>query len=120
MSKLNLVCYIALLSIISYLSISTHRYKIQSIEKSNIINSLTLDLENTKLNLDEANKNIEIANQNLENYIQLNNNLNKQLKEITSIIVNPDNINEEVKQINCMFNNITKKGNCINGQFIED
>ena len=118
MSKLNLICYITLLIIISILGVTTHRYKVRTLEQDKTISELSLDLENTKINLTEANKRIDEANLNLENYIQLNNQLNKQLKDITSIIVTKDNINDEVKQINCMFNNIAKKGDCVDGQFI--
>ena len=116
-NKIHLILYSVLVISLCIMSGFCYYYKIDNKEKENTIALLELDLQNTKLNLDKANSNINEANSNLEQYIQLNNKLNKQLKELNSIKIS-DDVNVEVKQINCLFNNIAKKGDCINGQFI--
>lgn len=118
-NKIHLIAYSTLTLLLIVLSGFCYYYKIDNKEKEKTISILNIDLENTKLNLEKANSNINQANINLEQYIQLNNKLNKQLKKLNSIKIS-DDVNIEVKQINCLFNNIAKKGDCINGEFIKE
>ena len=118
-NKIHLISYSILILLLFVISGFCCYYKIDNKEKEKTISILNIDLENTKLNLEKANSNINQANINLEQYIQLNNKLNKQLKELNSIKIS-DDVNIEVKQINCLFNNIAKKGDCINGEFIKE
>ena len=120
MNKLHLFGYGILLSIITFLGCYAHHYKSLSLEQANTINALELDIHNTKLNLDAANHNIEDANNQLKRYIDLNNKMNEQLVKFKNSRNIAEDIEDEVRQINCMFINIDKEGDCINGEFIEN
>lgn len=120
MNKLHLFGYGLLLSIIAYLGCSTYHYKSLSLERLNKINMLELDIHNTKLNLDAANHNIEDANNQLKRYIDLNNKMNEQLVKFKNSKNVAKDIENEVRQINCMFINIDKEGDCIDGKFIKN
>lgn len=120
MNKLHTIIYGILLSIITFLGCYAHHYKSLSLKQANTINALELDIHNTKLNLATANHNIEDANNQLKRYINLNNKMNEQLKKFKNSEKNVKSIEKEVKQINCMFDNLGKEGNCIDGEFIKD
>ena len=120
MTKINLFIYTILISIIFTLGYLTYFYKNQSLERLNTINIMQIDLDNTRFNLRKANENIDMANKNLEEYINLNNKLNKQLKNINSNQDIHDIIEIEVKQINCLFEHMDQFGDCVNGEFIKN
>lgn len=117
-NKIHLIFYSILIITIIVLGVFVHFYKVDIKEKDKKILALELDVNNTKINLQKANDNIDKANKNLDNYIKLNNQLNKQLKDLNN--TNIEDINIEMKQINCLFENMAKRGDCINGQFIEN
>lgn len=117
-NKIHLIFYSILITAIIVLGVFVHCYKVDIKEKEQEIMALKLDIGNTKINLQKANDNINKANKNLDDYIKLNNQLNKQLNELNN--TNIEDINVEMKQINCLFENMAKKGDCINGQFIEN
>lgn len=120
MNKIHTIIYGIFLSIIVYLGCSVYHYKSLSLERLNEINMLKLDIRNTKLNLDAANHNIEDANNQLKRYVELNNKMNEQLMRFKNSKNIAKNIEKEVKQINCMFINIDKEGDCIDGEFIKN
>lgn len=122
--NINSICYTVLLIIIFILSISTYNFKMQSLKKDNIINNLSLDLQNTNLNLRRANININDANNNLKKYIELNNKLNEQMQKLKMIKLKTNDIREEfiakeIEQANCFLLNIDKEGECVDGVFKE-
>lgn len=109
--------FFVLLSIL--LTMCVFYYKTIADKRLQKLNIAELNLSNTQFNLNKANEKIKEANDNLNSYIELNNKLNKQIKLLNESKISTD-AGIEVRQINCLFENIAKRGDCINDKFIED